>query len=63
MLPRSIFKISSDNKLTNTVWFVQIIAEFNSSENVSDHYAHAISVGDKYMVGNFLEQLDEQITR
>ena len=43
--------------------FVQIIGEFNFSENVTVDYGHTASAGQKYMLGHFLEQVHDQITR
>ena len=43
--------------------FVQIIGEFNFSENVTGDYGHTASAGQKYMLGHFLEQVHDQITR
>ena len=40
-------------KSTDTVWFVQIIGEFDSPENVIDDYGHSASAGEKYMLGHF----------
>ena len=42
---------------------MQIIGEFDSPENVIDDYGHTASSGQKYMLGNFLEQVHDQITR
>ena len=59
----SVCAIASNNKSTNTVWFVQIIGKFDSPENVIDDYGHTASVGEKYMLRRFLEQVHDQITR
>ena len=63
LLPVSVCAIAADNKSTNTVWFVQIIREFDSPEKVIDDYHHTASAGKKYMLGHFLEQVHDQITR
>ena len=59
----SVCATVANNKLTDTVWFVQIIGEFHSPENVIDDYGHTASAGEKYMLGHFLEQVHDQITR
>ena len=59
LLPVSVCAIAANNKSTNTVWFVQIIREFNSPENVIDDYGHTASAGEKYMLGHFLEQVHD----
>ena len=52
----SVCATVANNKLTDTVWFVQIIGEFHSPENVIDDYGHTASAGEKYMLDHFLEQ-------
>ena len=56
LLPVSVCATVANNKLTDTVWFVQIIGEFHSPENVIDDYGHTASAGEKYMLDHFLEQ-------
>ena len=63
LLPVSVCVIAADNKSIDAVWFVQIIGKFNSPENVIDDYGHTASTGEKYMLGQFLEQVHDQITR
>ena len=63
LLPGSVCAIAVDNKSTNTVWFVQIIGEFDYSENVIDDYGHTVSAGKEYILGHFLKQVHDQITR
>ena len=63
LLPGSVCVIAVDNKSTNTVWFVQIIRELDSPENVIDDYGHTASAGQKYMLGYLLEQEHDQITK
>ena len=63
LLPGSVCAIAADNKSTDTVCFVQIIGEFNSPENVTDNCGHTASASEKYMLGHFLEQVHDQITR
>ena len=58
LLPGSVCAIAADNKSTDNFWFVQIIGEFESPENVTDDYGHIASAGKKYMLGHFLEQTD-----
>ena len=53
LLPGSVCVIAADNKLTNTAWFVQIIGEFDSPENVIDDYGHTASAGQKCRLGHF----------
>ena len=60
MLPLSVCAIA-DNKSTDNVWFVQIIGEFNSPENVIDDYSHTASAGKKYMPDYFLQQVHDQV--
>ena len=55
--------IAADNKSTDTVWFVQIIGEFDSPEKVIHDYDHTASAGKKYMLSDFLEQVHDQIIR
>ena len=55
LLPVSACTIAANNKSTDTVWFVQILGEFDSPEYVIDDYGHAASAGEKYMLGHFLE--------
>ena len=65
LLVVSVCAIATNNKSTNTVWFVQIKGEFDSpgTENVIDDYSHTASAGKKYMLGHLLEQVHDQITR
>ena len=42
---------------------MQIIGKFDSLENVIDDYGNNASAGKKYMLGHFLEQVHDQITR
>ena len=42
---------------------MQIIGKFDSPENVIDDYGNTASAGEKYMLGHFLEQVYDQITR
>ena len=53
LLPVSVCATAANNKLTDTVWFVQIIGELDSPENVIDDYGHAALAGEKYMLGLF----------
>ena len=46
----------------DTLWFVQIKGEFESTTSVSDDYGHIVTPGQKYMQGHFLEQVSDQIT-
>ena len=63
LLPVSVCVTAANNISTNTVWFLQTIGEFDSPENVIDDYGYTASAGEKYMLGHFLEQIHDQITR
>ena len=46
----------------DTLWFIQIKGEFESTTSISDDYWHIVTPGQEYMLGHFLEQGSDQIT-
>ena len=47
---------------TDTVWFIKTIGEFESMTNVTDVYGHKVISGQKYMLGHFLEKVNDNTT-
>ena len=62
LLPGSVCALAAANNSVDTLWFVQIKGEFESTTSVSDDYGHIVTPGQKYMLGHFLEQVSDQIT-
>ena len=61
LLPGSVCTLAAANNSADTLWFVQIKGEFESTTSVSDDYGHIITPGQTYMLGHFLEQVSDQI--
>lgn len=58
ILPGSICAIAANEKSIDTVWFVKIIAEEETSQNeIIDDYGFKIIPGQKFFTGNFLEKV------
>ena len=62
LLSGSVCALAAANNSVDTLWFVQIKGEFESTTSVSDDYGHIVTPGQKYMLGHFLEQVSDQIT-
>ena len=54
--PGSIYAIAASEYSVDTVWILKIIEEFKSTIDVTDDYGH------KYMLGHFLEIVNDSIT-
>ena len=59
LLPGSVCALAATNNSVDTLWFVQIKGEFESTTSVSDDYGHIVTPGQKYMLGHFLEQVSD----
>ena len=59
----SVCTTNANDKSINTVWFVHTWEEFHFSENVTDDYGYTVSADKKYILGQLLEQVPDQITR
>ena len=62
MLPVSVCALAAANNFADTLWFVQIKGEVESTTSIADDYGHIATPGQKYMLGHFLEQVSDQIT-
>ena len=60
--PGSICAKAASEHSADTVWFIKIIGEFGSTAVVTDDYEHKVTSGQKYMVGHFLEKVNDNIT-
>lgn len=49
--------------LINRYCLICVIGKFDSFEKITDDYGHSVSTGEKYMLGHFLEQVHDPITR
>ena len=43
-------------------WFIKIIGEFESTADVTDDYRHKVISGQKYMLGHFLQKVNDSMT-
>ena len=43
-------------------WFIKIIGEFESTADVTDDYRHKVISGQKYMLGHFLQKVNDNMT-
>ena len=62
LLPGSVCVLAAANNSADTLWFVQIKGEVESTTSLADDYGHIATPGQKYMLGHFLEQVSDQIT-
>ena len=62
LLPGSVCALAAANNSVDTLWFVQIKGEFESTTSLSDDYGQIVTSGQKYMLEHFLEQVSDQIT-
>ena len=53
LLPGSVCALAAANNSADTLWFVQIKGEFESTTSVSDYYGHIVTPDQNYMLGPF----------
>ena len=62
LLPGSVCALAAANNSVDTLWFVQIKGEFESTTSISADYEYIVTPGQKYIPGHFLEQVSDQTT-
>ena len=60
--PSSIYAIAASEHSVDTVWIIKTIGEFKSTIDVTDDCGHKVISGQKYMLGHFLEIVNDSIT-
>ena len=60
--PGSMCVIAASEHSVDTVWFIKITGEFKSTAEVADDHWHKVISGQKYILGHFLEKVNDNIT-
>ena len=60
--PGCICTIAASEHSVDTVWFIKIIGIFKSTADVADDHWHKVISGQKYILGHFLEKVNDNIT-
>ena len=59
LLPNTICAVAAANSSRDTIWFVRIANNNKlAQENVSDDYGNVIGVGQSFIEGSYLEEVD-----